>query len=283
MVSLWWVAAAFFVGSYVGAVLVGLLSIARRDEDDACVPHVTGAPAPVNPEALDEAREEHRRRRKHNAGRSCSIACAVVLLLAMSMEAGYVGAGYYASTHVAADEAASPPLFRAASVSVTQGLAGATLVRRAAPSVAAAPAIASTMPFRSAVDRAAPSVVTVVAARALKRPADPSATDTLAVGLGSGVVVDRDGFIMTSNHVIDGASEIMVALGDDTARRVRLVGADADSDLALLKVDDVELQPIVITDLPSLAVGRTARRLPPAAALPRNLRCHRPQEPPHRW
>jgi serine protease DegQ len=86
-----------------------------------------------------------------------------------------------------------------------------------------------------------------------------SATQT---GLGSGVLVSADGYLLTNAHVIDGADDIEVTLSDGRSSSARLVGTDGDSDLALLKValDNVPVIPfgniaqVAIGD-PVLAIG----------------------------
>jgi serine protease DegQ len=110
--------------------------------------------------------------------------------------------------------------------------------------------------FRAAVQRAAPSVLTVHSARTAARgPFGLGGRTILAQGLGSGVVIDAEGDVLTNNHVVEGANQLAVALTDGTLRPAKLVGVDPDSDLALLKVDATGLQPIAIGDVNSLAVG----------------------------
>ena len=74
--------------------------------------------------------------------------------------------------------------------------------------------------------------------------------------LGSGVILTSDGYIVTNNHVIDGADEIMVALGSgDKEYSATVVGSDSDSDLALIKIEAQDLQPIKIATNEQLLVG----------------------------
>ena len=129
----------------------------------------------------------------------------------------------------------------------------------AAPAVDAssgATGAALSVSFRAAVQRAAPSVLTVHSARTAARgPFGLGGRTILSRGLGSGVVIDADGDILTNNHVVEGANQLAVALPDGTLRPAKLIGVDPDSDLALLKVDATGLQPIAIGDVESLAVG----------------------------
>jgi serine protease Do len=75
--------------------------------------------------------------------------------------------------------------------------------------------------------------------------------------LGSGVIISKDGYIVTNNHVIENADEITVTIGDDTTEyNGKLIGRDADSDMAVIKIEtEKKLTPIKIGDSNSLKVG----------------------------
>ncbi len=76
------------------------------------------------------------------------------------------------------------------------------------------------------------------------------------VGFGSGVILSADGYIVTNNHVIDGADEIMVTLNDNRSYPARLVGSDENTDLALVKIEaDGELEYLTVADSDELKVG----------------------------
>ncbi|QKF72404.1 periplasmic heat shock serine protease HtrA, Do family [Aliarcobacter faecis] len=75
--------------------------------------------------------------------------------------------------------------------------------------------------------------------------------------LGSGVIVTKDGYIVTNNHVIENADEISVTIGDDpTEYTAKLIGKDSDSDIAVIKIDaSKDLTPIKLGDSDSLLIG----------------------------
>lgn len=74
-------------------------------------------------------------------------------------------------------------------------------------------------------------------------------------GLGSGVIVSSDGYIMTNNHVVDRADEIVVRLFDGEEIKTEVVGTDPATDVAILKVDRNDLPAVVLGDSDRLRVG----------------------------
>ena len=75
------------------------------------------------------------------------------------------------------------------------------------------------------------------------------------LSLGSGVILHKDGFIVTNEHVIEGAEEILVLLYDGRDALASVVGIDKETDLAVLKIDLPDLQPIQFGNLDTLRVG----------------------------
>jgi serine protease DegS len=118
--------------------------------------------------------------------------------------------------------------------------------------------------YRDAVTRAAPSVVNIFTAKITTesqslRFRDPllqhlfgnmlpeQTRQRLDTSLGSGVIVSQDGYLLTNHHVIKGADEIKVVLANGKSVSVSIVGSDAESDVAVLKIDsDTALQAIQI-------------------------------------
>ena len=75
------------------------------------------------------------------------------------------------------------------------------------------------------------------------------------VGLGSGVIVSPAGYLLTNNHVIEGADDIEVLLGDGRSAKARTIGTDPESDIAVLKIDLDKLPVIAFGDADRLQVG----------------------------
>src|SRR5688572_6276379 len=82
----------------------------------------------------------------------------------------------------------------------------------------------------------------------------PPATERLLRGLGSGVIVSADGYVLTNHHVIDGAQQIEIDLQGPRSVAAKLVGSDPPSDLAVLKIDEGGLSPLALAD--SDKIGR---------------------------
>ncbi|MBY0340090.1 MAG: Do family serine endopeptidase [Rhodocyclaceae bacterium] len=125
--------------------------------------------------------------------------------------------------------------------------------------------------FSGAAQRALPSVVHIYTTQEVRAPKNPLLNDPFfrhffgdrfgeekqqRSGLGSGVVVSSSGYILTNNHVIEGADQIEVASNDGRKFKAEVVGTDPESDLAVLKVSaDAGLEPITFAQPRSLKVG----------------------------
>ena len=75
---------------------------------------------------------------------------------------------------------------------------------------------------------------------------------------GSGVIISEDGYIVTNNHVVNGGSSVMIRTQDGTEYSAHLVGTDAKTDLAILKVEATGLQPVTFADSDNVQVGQVA-------------------------
>jgi serine peptidase DegS len=136
----------------------------------------------------------------------------------------------------------------------------------ATPPASTAPAVESSskpqlLSFASAVGRAAPAVVNIYTARVVTERVQPSAIEQLfgdtwpryqqrvQRALGSGVIVDAGGHVITNNHVIANANTINVQLADGRVTQATIVGRDPDTDLALLSIR--------LGKLPVMPLGRS--------------------------
>ena len=79
--------------------------------------------------------------------------------------------------------------------------------------------------------------------------------ETREEGLGSGVVVSPDGYILTNNHVVEGADELKVALADDREFKAKIIGADPKTDVAVIKIEAENLPTVTLADSDQLRVG----------------------------
>ena len=75
------------------------------------------------------------------------------------------------------------------------------------------------------------------------------------VGFGSGVIISTDGYIITNNHVVEGADSIGVTLNDKRTFTGKVIGTDPDTDIALIKIDAEDLQAITFGDSDNLKIG----------------------------
>ena len=123
--------------------------------------------------------------------------------------------------------------------------------------------------YSAAAKRASPAVVSITASRASAR--DPRTDDPTfrfffgdraprpsqqrQVGLGSGVIVAHEGYLLTNNHVVEGADDVEVLLGDGRSAQARVVGTDPESDIAVLKIELDRLPVVAFADIDALQVG----------------------------
>ena len=141
--------------------------------------------------------------------------------------------------------------------------------RAAAPGSAATGAAPAS--YAAAVRRATPAVVNIYTRKVVRRPYNPlfdepyfqrlfrrgtaPQRERIQRSLGSGVIVSADGYLLTNNHVIEGASDILVLLADGREAIATVIGTDPDTDLAVLDIDLPDLQPIPVGNPDAAEVG----------------------------
>jgi serine protease Do len=116
------------------------------------------------------------------------------------------------------------------------------------------------------IEAVVPSVVSITSSRTVLQPA-PITIEDLIVGrqrhqrakstsVGSGVIVSKEGHILTNHHVIAGMTEVRVQLSDGRNMSARLIGSDSATDLAVLRVDEGNVEPLPLGDSDNLRVGQ---------------------------
>ncbi len=129
---------------------------------------------------------------------------------------------------------------------------GAVALTEAVP---LAPGVAPAGSFRSAAQKASAAVVSINTSKSAKR--NPKGNDPWfrfffgdqgnepQSGLGSGVIVSASGYVLTNNHVVEGADDIEVVLNDARSARAKVIGTDPDTDLAILKIE-LDRLPVIV-------------------------------------
>lgn len=130
--------------------------------------------------------------------------------------------------------------------------------------VAQPPGAGGVTTFAPVVDHVAPSVVSIQTSKTIRIPRGlrdffgvpgPGGGMERQRGLGSGVIVSADGYILTNRHVVDAADEISIRLADRTEYKARKVGADPGTDIAVLKIEAKGLPVISFADSDKARVG----------------------------
>jgi serine protease DegQ len=143
---------------------------------------------------------------------------------------------------------------------------GSTVGSRGVALVEAPSTATGTVPpgsFRLAAQRASAAVVSINTLKAGHSQSDDpwfrfffgDQGGQPQAGLGSGVIISADGYILTNNHVVEGADEIEVVLNDSRHARGKVIGTDPDTDLAILKISLDRLPVISLGNSDSLRVG----------------------------
>lgn len=125
--------------------------------------------------------------------------------------------------------------------------------------------------YADAVSRAAPAVVNIFSRKRINSPRNPLFDDPLfrhffnsadipqqqrmSAALGSGVIINKEGYLLTNNHVIADSEEIIVSLYDGREVKAEIIGSDPETDLAVLKIPPKNIQSIVLGEPQKTRIG----------------------------
>ena len=197
-------------------------------------------PPPAGPafHAAPEAPKPPKKRRKNN-GKLARSAVALVLAAAMGFAGGFVGArvgnagGKVVIQQVAPSSSSTSDSGSASAVNTGSGMTTAQVS-----------------------EMVSPSVVVITTEQVVYSQWSWYGQNQVESGAGSGVIISSDGYILTCAHVVSGASNITVTIGD-TDYTATVVGEDDTSDVAVIKIDATDLTPATVGDSDSLTVGES--------------------------
>ena len=194
-------------------------------------------PPPADPQPAAAApRKPEKKRRKANGGKVARSAVALVLAAAMGFAGGFVGARFgNAGNKVVLQQVERSGSADSSSASGTNVSAGGMTTAQVSEMVS-------------------PSVVVITTEQVVYSQWSWYGQNQVESGAGSGVIISSDGYILTCAHVVSGASNITVTIGD-TDYPATVVGEDDTSDVAVIKIDADGLTPATIGSSDDLAVG----------------------------
>ena len=212
---------------------------APADNGGSAVP-----PVPPQPPVQQAEPEQPKKAKKHhiNGSKAARSVVALALAAAMGFVGGFAGAKVGGTGKVVIQQAA--PSTSASSSSSSDG------------SITSASASGSSLTTEQVADLVSPSVVVITTEQVVYSQWSWYGQSQVESGAGSGVIISSDGYILTCAHVVSGASNITVSIGDKDYPAT-LVGEDTTSDIAVVKVDATGLTPATVGDSDSLKVGES--------------------------
>ena len=186
---------------------------------------------------------------KKSSGKYRTTALLVALCMVLSAACGFGGA--MAAHLVVKDDTATVSEFAVNSDDSSSSDSASSDTTTASHAAASG----STLSTTEVVKKCADSVVEIVTETVSR---DSMFGQYVTSGAGSGVILSADGYIVTNHHVIDGATNIKVTLRNGTQYDATLIASDAQSDLAVIKIDGENLTTAVFADSDTLQVGQTA-------------------------
>ena len=198
-------------------------------------------PPPAGPEQNAAAPGQPKKQKKDHSKLAKS-AVALVLAAAMGFMGGFAGAQFGNGGHKVVIQQVERSDSSAASDSVDAAADGTT--------------VSSGMTTAQVAKMVSPSVVVITTEQVVYSQWSWYGQSQVESGAGSGVIISSDGYILTCAHVVSGASNITVSIGDKDYPAT-LVGEDTTSDIAVVKVDATGLTPATVGDSDNLKVGES--------------------------
>ena len=196
-------------------------------------------PPPAGPEQNAAAPGQPKKQKKDHSKLAKS-AVALVLAAAMGFVGGFAGAQFGNGGHKVVIQQVERSDSSATSDSADAAADGTT--------------VSSGMTTAQVAKMVSPSVVVITTEQVVYSQWSWYGQSQVESGAGSGVIISSDGYILTCDHVVSGASNITVTIGDDDYTAT-VVGEDSTSDVAVLKIDANGLTPAVVGDSDTLTVG----------------------------
>ena len=207
-------------------------------------PAPAGTPQPEPPYMGSPAPQHGPHKDRKWAKRLGAYALLVVFCAGAGVGGGYLGglaARSSGSAAVSQSQSSAPAANSATSTNANSGVNDGTT--------------AGTLSISQIASKVGPSVVEVTTESV---STNPFFSQYVQDGAGSGVIISEDGYIITNNHVVSGASQIKVTTADKQEYPAEVIGTDSKSDIAVLKIDATGLTPATIGDSDSLVVGEFA-------------------------
>ena len=200
----------------------------------------TVPPTEVPPQQPAEPEPPKKKKHHINGGKVARSAVALVLAAVMGFAGGYVGSQMNGSKVVIQQVAPS----------------GSSSSSGSDSSITSASASGSSLTTEQVADLVSPSVVVITTEQVVYSQWSWYGQSQVESGAGSGVIISSDGYILTCAHVVSGASNITVSIGDKDYPAT-LVGEDTTSDIAVVKVDATGLTPATVGNSDNLKVGES--------------------------
>ena len=214
----------------------------NEPEPQAAAPDAGSTVPPTEVPPQQPAAPEPPKKKKHhvNGGKVARSAVALVLAAVMGFAGGYVGSQMNGSKVVIQQVAPS----------------GSSSSSGSDSSITSASASGSSLTTEQVADLVSPSVVVITTEQVVYSQWSWYGQSQVESGAGSGVIISSDGYILTCAHVVSGASNITVSIGDKDYPAT-LVGEDTTSDIAVVKVDATGLTPATVGNSDNLKVGES--------------------------